>query len=116
MATFSAFLATLALGSGLVALLYAGHLWLTVDRDPLAALPYLGGEPVTEHAISRYHLRWYKVSLMLLAFDMEMLFMYPWTLIVRSHGGGSIVEMFTFMGLLIAGVAYAAREGAFRWT
>lgn len=116
MVAFAAFLAVFALGSLLVAGLYAAHLWLTVERDPLVALPYVGGGLVSEHAVGRYHLRWYLVALMLLAFDMEMVFMYPWTLIVRSHGGGSIVEMFTFMGLLLAGVGYAAREGAFRWT
>lgn len=115
MAAFSSALAVFALGMGLVAALYGLNLAVALQRDPVRALPFLsGGQPV-EHAWSRYHARWYVLSLMLLAFDMEMLFMYPWALIVREMGGGSVVEMFTFLGLLVAGVAYGAREGAFRW-
>jgi NADH-quinone oxidoreductase subunit A len=47
---------------------------------------------------------------------MEMLFMYPWTLVVRVMGVSSVIEMFTFLGLLVVGVIYAWREGAFRWS
>jgi NADH-quinone oxidoreductase subunit A len=51
-----------------------------------------------------------------LAFDMEMVFMYPWTLVVASVGLKAVVEMFGFLLVLVAGVVYAWREGALRWT
>ena len=51
-----------------------------------------------------------------LAFDMEMIFMYPWTLVVAQMGPAAVVEMFGFLALLMAGVLYAWREGALRWT
>jgi NADH-quinone oxidoreductase subunit A len=60
--------------------------------------------------------RWYAVTLIFLAFDMEMVFMYPWALVVTKVGVTAVVEMFVFLGLLIVGVVYAWREGAFRWT
>jgi NADH-quinone oxidoreductase subunit A len=47
---------------------------------------------------------------------MEMLFMYPWTLVVSRVGVASVIEMFLFLGILLAGVLYAWREGALRWT
>jgi NADH-quinone oxidoreductase subunit A len=46
---------------------------------------------------------------------MEMIFMYPWTLVISAVGTSSVVEMFTFLAVLLAGVAYAWREGALRW-
>jgi NADH-quinone oxidoreductase subunit A len=56
------------------------------------------------------------VTLLFLAFDVEMLFMYPWALVVASMGGAAVTEMFIFLALLMAGVVYAWREGALRWT
>lgn len=79
-------------------------------------LPFSGGLPPVEHAYSRFHVRWYPVAMVFLAFDMEMLFMYPWTLVVTAVGAPAVIEMFLFLAILLAGVVYAWREGAFRWT
>ena len=81
-----------------------------------AVSPFAGGLPPVEHAVSRFHVRWYPVTMVFLAFDMEMLFMYPWTLVVSRVGVASVIEMFLFLGILLAGVLYAWREGALRWT
>jgi NADH-quinone oxidoreductase subunit A len=85
---------------------------------PVAAgrLPHVGGLPPVEHAVSRFHVRWYAVTMVFLAFDMEMIFMYPWTVVVGMMGTEAVVEMFLFLALLLAGVVYAWREGALRWT
>jgi NADH-quinone oxidoreductase subunit A len=63
--------------------------------------------PATEHAVSRFHVRWYPVTMVFLAFDMEMIFMYPWTLVVTSVGPKAVVDMFSFLLVLVAGVIYA---------
>ncbi|MGW5676514.1 NADH-quinone oxidoreductase subunit A [Streptomyces sp. NPDC003860] len=98
-----------------VALLYGGGAWLAVVRRPLVAEPFSGGLAPREHAFSRYHARWYPVTMVFLAFDMEMLFMYPWATVVVDVGTSAVVEMFLFLGILFAAVGYAWREGAFRW-
>ncbi|GIL30969.1 NADH-quinone oxidoreductase subunit A [Actinocatenispora comari] len=77
--------------------------------------PFLSGNPPVEHALSRYHVRWYTVTMLFLAFDMEMVFMYPWTLVVATVGASAVIEMFAFLAVLFAGVLYAWREGALRW-
>lgn len=87
-----------------------------LGRAATAVRPFLSGHAPTEHAVSRYHVRWYTVTMIFLAFDMEMVFMYPWTLVVAEEGLTAVVEMFVFLGILFAGVVYAWREGAFRWT
>ncbi len=78
-------------------------------------LPYLSGSEPAAHALSRYHVRWYPLTLLFLAFDVEMLFMYPWAVVVARVGAGAVVEMFFFLGLLMIGVLWAWREGALRW-
>ena len=103
-----------------VALLTVGGLYLVarytaVAPDPLERLPFLSGWAPEEHALSRYHARWYPLTLIFLAFDVEMLFMYPWALVVANDGIGAVVEMFVFLGVLMVGVVWAWREGALRW-
>jgi NADH-quinone oxidoreductase subunit A len=98
------------------ALLYGLGLWLAAGRAPLETGPFAGGLAPGEHAVSRFHVRWYAVTMIFLAFDMEMLFMYPWVKVVSEVGTTAVVEMFLFLGILFAAVAYAWREGALRWT
>lgn len=98
-----------------VAGLYALVQFTTVARDPLVVRPFLSGWFPKEHALSRYHARYYPVTLLFLAFDVEMLFMYPWAVVVSRMGPGAVVEMFVFLGVLMAGVLWAWREGAFKW-
>jgi NADH-quinone oxidoreductase subunit A len=105
----------LLLISAAIAALYALGQAAAVHRDPLRAAPFSGGLLPAEHPLSRYHARWYAMTLVFLAFDLEMLFMYPWALVVAQVGGSAVLEMFGFLALLLIGVVYAWREGAFRW-
>lgn len=88
---------------------------IVAPRGVLSVGPFLSGGRPEEHALSRFHVRWYAVTLVFLAFDMEMVFMYPWAIVVAEVGTLALVEMFIFLGLLMVGVVYAWREGAFRW-
>ncbi|GAA4759499.1 NADH-quinone oxidoreductase subunit A [Citricoccus sp. NPDC079358] len=98
-----------------VALLYALHRAVSVLANPLTALPAQSGWLPQEHALSRFHARWYLASIVFLAFDVEMLFMYPWAVVVAEKGVSAVVEMFLFLGALLVAVAWAWREGVFRW-
>jgi len=100
---------------GTVAALYAVSALVAVTREPLRAAPFVGGALPAEHPLSRFHARWYAMTLVFLAFDLEMLFMYPWAVVVAQVGVSSVVEMFAFLAVLLVGVVYAWREGAFRW-
>jgi NADH-quinone oxidoreductase subunit A len=102
------------------ALLLAGGAYgvaslVRLGRTVSEVRPFLSGHEPAEHAVSRFHVRWYAVTMLFLAFDMEMVFMYPWTLVVAEEGTPAVVEMFVFLAILFAGVTYAWREGALRW-
>jgi NADH-quinone oxidoreductase subunit A len=112
---FGPLLVVLVVGIGLVLAGY-GISTLVAVRPPQVVGAFTGGLPPREHAVSRFHVRWYPVTMVFLAFDMEMLFMYPWTLVVSRVGAAAVIEMFLFLGILLAGVLYAWREGALRWT
>ena len=109
-------LATIAVMTavGLLGLL-ALHRAVTSDPHVPTVLPHASGRVPPQHALSRYHVRWYTASVVFLAFDVEMLFMYPWAVVVADLGAGAVVEMFVFLAVLLAAVAWARREGAFGW-
>lgn len=108
-------LLVLVVAVGVVGGVYGVASLVQVSPSGAPVRPFLAGHEPAEHAFSRFHVRWYALTMIYLAFEMEMLFMYPWTLVVSSVGTSAVVEMFVFLGILLAGVAYAWREGALRW-
>ena len=63
----------------------------------------------------RYHVRFYVVALLFIAFDMEMAYMYPWAVVFRELGWFAFAEIGFFLTVLGLGIAYAWREGALEW-
>ena len=96
--------------------MYALSRALRCTGEPAVVLPYESGLLPRQHAVSRYHARWYPVTVLFLAFDMEMIFMYPWAVVVGDMGAQAVIEMFGFLAVLLVGVTYVWREGALRWT
>jgi NADH:ubiquinone oxidoreductase subunit 3 (subunit A) len=99
-----------------VAGIYGTHRITAVAPQALVSLPFQSGWLPEEHALSRYHVRWYVATLVFLAFDVEMLFMYPWAVVVVPMGATAVIEMFLFLAALFVAVMWAWREGALRWT
>ncbi len=78
-------------------------------------VPVIGGTIPDTHAWNRFHARYYPMTLVLIAFEMEMMFMYPWAVVFVELGMTAFVEMGVFLALLSLGVLYAWREGALSW-
>lgn len=88
------------------------------DRRPgswSSAVPVVGGFAPASHAWSRFHARWYPMALVFIAFEMEMMFMYPWAVVFVREGAAALIEMGVFLGILACGLLYGWREGVFRW-
>jgi len=80
-----------------------------------ARRPFTGGRPPDTHAWNRFHVRYYPMTLLFLAFDMEMVFMYPWAVVFVDEGLIALIEMLMFIAILLFGILYAWRERAFEW-
>ncbi len=115
----------LALGGALTVFLAGTGAWLVLRwvGDALSPpgttaperVPYTGGYAPAYHAWSRYHARYYTMTLLFLAFDMEMVFMYPWAVVFVAEGMKALVEMLMFITILVLGILYAWRERALAW-
>jgi NADH-quinone oxidoreductase subunit A len=53
--------------------------------------------------------------MLFILFDVEIVFVYPWAVLVRELGPAGIGEMFTFLTLLAIGYVYIVKRRAFEW-
>jgi len=77
--------------------------------------PYECGESTIGPAWVQFNVGYYLFALLFLVFDVEAVFLYPWALIIREVGIAGLIEVFVFIGILIAGLVYAWRKGALEW-
>jgi NADH-quinone oxidoreductase subunit A len=63
----------------------------------------------------QFRIQYYLYALVFILFDVEAVFLFPWAVSLNQLGLYALVEMFIFLGLLIAGLAYAWKKGALRW-
>jgi NADH-quinone oxidoreductase subunit A len=103
----------ISLGGGLLLQWWPSR-YQTIPTYPQRA-PFLGGGLPDTHAWSRYHVRYYPMTLLLIAFEMEMMFMYPWAVVYVAEGMKAVMEMGMFLAILSVGILYGWREGVFKW-
>jgi len=104
----------LAAGSAAAILLVSRR----VGRRPLTAekdVPYECGMLPLDKPDPRFFVRFYKVALLFVVFDVEIVFLYLWAVVVRDLGGFGIVEMFVFIAVLLAALLYVWRKGDLEW-
>jgi NADH-quinone oxidoreductase subunit A len=78
--------------------------------------------PPPEHGGRTGHKTWVQflvryavLALLFVAFDMEMVYMFPWAVVFKRLGLVAFVDMFVFIAILAAAIVFAWKEGAFDW-
>ena len=60
-------------------------------------------------------MRYYVFGLLLVIFDVEMIFIFPWAVVFKSLGLVAFLEMLVFIAILVLGLIYAWRKGVLKW-
>ena len=63
----------------------------------------------------QFRLRYAVLALLFVAFDMEMVFMFPWAVVFKRVGLVAFFDMFVFVAILTSAILFAWKEGAFDW-
>lgn len=66
-------------------------------------------------AWKNYHIGFVIFALVFVAFDMEMIFMYPWAVAFKGIGLEAFLDMFVFIAILSLGLIYAWMMGGLKW-
>lgn len=77
--------------------------------------PYECGIEVSEPPKGRVSVHFYLVAVVFLVFDVETVFLLPWAVAFDKLGLFGLIEVFVFLGLLVAAYLYALLKGALRW-
>ena len=62
-----------------------------------------------------FSVKFYLIAMFFILFDVEIVWLFPWATILRSLGWPGIVEMFSFIAVLVLGFVYAWKKGALEW-
>ncbi len=76
---------------------------------------YECGEPTFGGAFIRFDIRFYVICLVFVIFDVEVLFLFPWAVVLKPLGWLAFIEAFVFVAVLAVGLAYVWRKGDVDW-
>jgi NADH-quinone oxidoreductase subunit A len=77
--------------------------------------PYECGSESTGTAGVQLSAKFFITAILLVVFDVEVAFLYPWAALFRELGMRGLVAMFAFLGVLGIALLYLVRKGALRW-
>jgi len=83
--------------------------------SPEKEAPYECGMPPVGDARERQSVKFYLVAMIFLLFDIEVAFLYPWTMALRDLGWMGFVQIVVFFLLLLTGYVYVWRKGVLDW-
>ncbi len=85
------------------------------STNPQKGETYECGIPTSGTSFIQFNVGYYLFALVFLVFDVELVFMYPWAVVVKDIGMLAFVEILIFMFILFMGLLYAWKKGALKW-
>jgi NADH:ubiquinone oxidoreductase subunit 3 (subunit A) len=85
------------------------------SKNPQKGQAYECGIPATGSPWNQFNVGYYLFALIFLIFDVELVFMYPWAVVVKQIGMPALVEIMIFLFILFMGFLYAHKKGALKW-
>ena len=76
---------------------------------------YECGEEAEGSAWLQFNIRFYIIALIFLIFDVEVVFLFPWAVVIKEMGLIALIEMGIFLLILIAGLAYVWVKSDLDW-
>ncbi|HLG33917.1 MAG TPA: NADH-quinone oxidoreductase subunit A [Bacteroidia bacterium] len=77
--------------------------------------PYECGVETIGKTWIQFNVGYYLFALIFLIFDVELVFLFPWAVAVKTAGWIAFVEIVVFLFILFLGLLYAHKKGALKW-
>ena len=85
------------------------------SKNPQKGQAYECGIPTEGSPWNQFNIGYYLFALIFLIFDVELIFLYPWAVVVKQIGMSAFVEIIIFLFILFMGFLYAHKKGALKW-
>lgn len=76
---------------------------------------YECGVPTRGKSWIQFNVGYYLFAILFLIFDVELVFLYPWAVVVKEIGWAAFIEIVIFLFILFLGFLYAHKKGALKW-
>ena len=83
------------------------------DSEKVSA--YECGFEAFNDARTKFDVRFYLVAILFIIFDLEVAFLFPWSIALGKIGFFGFWSMMMFLGVLTVGFIYEWRKGALEW-
>ncbi|NLE76180.1 MAG: NADH-quinone oxidoreductase subunit A [Chloroflexi bacterium] len=95
-----------------------GVAWLLSPKkpNPSKSSTYECGLETIGDTWVRFKVQYYIYALVFVVFDVEVIFLLPWAVAYHQLPLFALLEMFVFVGILLAGLVYAWKKDALKWT
>jgi NADH-quinone oxidoreductase subunit A len=84
-------------------------------RQRATGEPYESGMVPTGSARVRFSAQFYLVAILFVIFDLEIVFLFAWAVVVLDVGWPGYAGMLFFALVLVVGLVYEWRQGALDW-
>jgi len=84
-------------------------------KDSVKSQTYECGEVAVGSAWAKFNVGYYIFALLFLVFDVEVVFLFPWAVVLRKVGVFALVEGGVFLALLVFGLVFAWRKKYLVW-
>jgi len=98
-----------------VGMVVGSHFLSTFRPTPAKVAPYESGMSPLGDTRERFSVKFYMVAILFIIFDIETIFLIPWSVLFRRLGIFGFVEMMIFMIVLLVGYIYVWKKGALEW-
>jgi len=101
----------------ILALIMYGVSYIVVLQlgDSEKVSPYECGFNPFEDARQKFQVKFYLVAILFLIFDLEVSFLFPWSITLNKQGLLGYWTMFIFLLILTIGFVYEWKKGALEW-
>jgi NADH-quinone oxidoreductase subunit A len=104
------------IATGLAILVVAlGHLFGPRRRTARKGQPYESGMLPFGSGQRRMPVHFYLIAVLFILFDIEIIFLLPWAVVLRQIKVAGLIEMLVFVLILLVGFVYAWKRGALEW-
>ena len=104
------------IATGLAVLVVAlGHLFGPRRRTARKGQPYESGMLPYGSGQRRMPVHFYLIAVLFILFDIEIIFLLPWAIVLRQIKVAGLIEMLVFVLILLVGFVYAWKRGALEW-
>jgi NADH-quinone oxidoreductase subunit A len=93
-----------------------GKILVKGSVNPQKGEAYECGIPTDGSPWNQFNIGYYLFALLFLIFEVELIFLFPWAVVVKKLGLIALVEIFIFLFILFMGFLYAHKKGALKWT